>query len=221
MPAENDQAHAEQLWLDAWHAGPQRLRWDRIPLQVGDTAPELTLLDHTGASRTLSTFWQDGPALILFWRHFGCSCGKDRAARLQAETQQYRELGASVVLIGQAGPERSAEYRERNGIEWPILSDPDRQGYVAFDVLEGTPAQVLFDAPDSFLQCDASAGEGLAAERHGSDRALVDSPWQMPAEFVVGTDGRVQLAYRYQYCEDWPDARVLTAAMRFGGAPAQ
>jgi hypothetical protein len=28
----------------------------------------------------------------------------------------------------------------------------------------------------------------------------------------------VQLAYRYQYCEDWPDPRVLTAAIRFGGA---
>jgi hypothetical protein len=42
----------------------------------------------------------------------------------------------------------------------------------------------------------------------------VDSPWQMPGEFVVDGDGIIRLAYRYQYCEDWPDPRVLTAAVR-------
>ena len=220
MPREDDQTHAERLWLEAWNVGPQRLRWSRVPVQVGDAAPDLTLLDHTGTSQSLSSFWSNGPALILFWRHFGCSCGRDRAARLVDETAHYRELGVSVVVIGQASPQRSAEYRDRNGIEWPVLSDPDRESYAAFDVLEGTPAQVLFDAGDTFLQCDAAAGAELATARHGSDRALVDSPWQMAAEFVVAPGGRVQLAYRYQFCEDWPDARVLSAALRFGGAPA-
>jgi hypothetical protein len=36
----------------------------------------------------------------------------------------------------------------------------------------------------------------------------------MPGEFVVDGDGIIRLAYRYQYCEDWPDPRVLTAAVR-------
>ncbi|MDP3209018.1 MAG: peroxiredoxin-like family protein [Rhodoglobus sp.] len=219
MPTAQDQSQAEQKWLDAWHAGPQRLRWEHAPLQIGDAVPDLTLTDHTGQPRKLSSFWEKGPALILFWRHFGCSCGIDRAARLKAEYQDYLDAGASVVLIGQASPERSAEYRERNGVEAPILSDPERAAYDAFDLLDGTTAQILYDAPDPFLRCEASAGEGLAADRHGTERASVDSPWQLPGEFVVSQDGRVQLAYRYQYCEDFPDPRVITAALRFGGAP--
>lgn len=221
MSLATDQARAERNWLDAWHAGPQRLRWAGTPVQLGDLAPDLTLVDDTGVERRLSSFWQNGPALIMLWRHFGCSCGTERAARLATERQTYLDAGATVVLIGQASPERSAQYRARNGIEDPILSDPSRDAYAAFDVLEGTSAQVLYDAPDPFLLCDASAGESLSADRHGTERAVVDSPWQMPAEFVVGQDGRIQLAYRYQYCEDWPDPRVLDAALRFGGAPAQ
>ena len=209
---------AEQKWLDAWHQGPLRLRWDRIPLQIGDSAPDLELTDHTGQLVRLSTFWTDRPAVLLFWRHSGCSCGLDRAARLEAEYSKYIDAGASVVIIGQADPDRSAEYRERNRIVCPILSDPERVAYRAFDLLDGTPSQILFDAPDSFLRRDAAAGEQLAAARHGTEIASVDSPWQLPGEFVISSDGKVQLAYRYQYCEDWPDPRVLTAAIRFGGA---
>jgi hypothetical protein len=80
-----------------------------------------------------------------------------------------------------------------------MLCDPDRSAYAAYDLLEGSTAQVLFDAPEGFLRCEPEAGERLSVERHGTDRASVDSPWQMPGEFVVD--------------EDWPDPRVLAAAV--------
>ena len=211
-------AAAEQQWLDLWARGPQRVRWDRIPLQVGDVAPDLELLDHAGVPTRLSSLWTDKTAVILFWRHFGCSCGRDRAARLRDEYTQLVELGCTVTIIGQAAPGRSAEYRDQNGIPCPILCDPEEVAFQAFDVLEGTTAQVLFDAPDELLAGEPSAGIELAASRHGTERASVDNPFLLPAEFVI-TDGIVQLAYRYQYCEDFPDPRVLTAAIRFGGAP--
>jgi peroxiredoxin len=211
-------ADAEQQWLDIWARGPQRVRWDRIPLQIGDSAPDLELLDHTGTPTRLSTLWHDGPAVIMFWRHFGCSCGRDRAGRLRAEYAALVELGATVTIVGQAAPERSRAYREQNEIPCAILSDPDEDAYRAFDVLEGTAAQVVYDASDELLACDLTAGVELAASRHGTVRASVDNPFLLPAEFVV-IDGIVQLAYRYQYCEDFPDPRVVTAAVRFGGAP--
>ncbi len=46
---------------------------------AGEQAPDLALLDHTGESRYLSKFWTGGPALLMFWRHFGCGCGVDIA----------------------------------------------------------------------------------------------------------------------------------------------
>ena len=49
--------------------------------------------------------------------------------------------------------------------------------------------------------------------RRGTARAVVDSSWQLPGEFVVAVDGRIQLAHRYQYCEDFPPKTVLLGAI--------
>jgi hypothetical protein len=76
---------------------------------------------------------------------------------------------------------------------------------------------VLLDVPDELLACDLPAGIALAASRHDTAAASVDNPFLLPAEFVI-LNGIVQLAYRYQYCEDWPDPRALTAAIRFPAA---
>ena len=205
---------AEDRWKAGWEAGPTRLRWTTLPPQVGDPAPDATLPDHEGRDVALSSLWADRPLLILFWRHFGCSCGMDRAARLRTELPDYRAGGGDVVIVGQGEPARAARYRERQGIDVPILSDPDRSTYQAYGLLQGSTAQILFDAPDPFLRCDFDAGMGLAASRHATDRALVDDPWQLPGEFVVGTDGVIAYAHRYGWCEDYPDPRVHLAVIR-------
>ena len=207
-------AAAEQRWKDRWAEGPTRLRWTTLPPQVGDPAPDAVLPDHDGTPMSLASLWVERPVLLLFWRHFGCSCGMDRAARLRAELAGYRAAGADVVIVGQGDPERAARYRERQELDVAILSDPARSSYEAFGLLQGTTAQILFDAPDEFLRCDLDAGLGLAASRHGTDRALVDDPFQLPGEFVIGTDGRIVYGHRYGWCEDYPDPRVHVAAIR-------
>lgn len=211
---EDEIAAAEERWKASWVAGPQRTRWTSLPPQLGDAAPDATLIDMDGHPAGLADSWAAGPALILFWRHFGCSCGMDRAARLQAELGSYRAAGATVVIVGQGEPQRAARYAERHAMDVPILVDPERRAYEAYGLLEATTAQILFDAPDEFLRCDLLAGMDLSASRHGTDRALVDNAWQLPGEFVVGGDGLIAHAHRFQWCEDYPDPRVHIAAIR-------
>jgi peroxiredoxin len=207
-------ATAEQKWLDSWKRGPTRTRWTKVPLQVEDTAPDFELVDSFGKNVKLSSFWDGKPALLLFWRHYGCSCGRERAARLQSEYAQYVELGANVVVIGQGEPERAAAYAERNKIPCPVLCDPTFTVYQAYDLLEGKSSQIVFDASDEFLKCELEAGRQLQESRHGTERAAVDSPWQLPGEFVMDKKGMIRLAYRYQYCEDWPNPLVLIAGIK-------
>ncbi|HEY0442833.1 MAG TPA: peroxiredoxin-like family protein [Candidatus Limnocylindrales bacterium] len=205
---------AEQRWKDRWAEGPRRLRWTSLPPQIGDPAPDATLPDRDGTATKLSTLWGEKPLLLLFWRHFGCSCGMDRAARLRTELGDIRAGGGDAAIVGQGEPERAARYRDQQGLDVPILSDPSRSTYEAYGLLQGTPAQILFDAPDAFLRCDLDAGLGLAASRQGTPRALVDDPWQLPGEFVIGRDGIIANVHRYGWCEDYPDARVNLAAIR-------
>jgi hypothetical protein len=72
----------------------------------------------------------------------------------------------------------------------------------------------MFDAPVVFQDRELKAGLELAKSRKEDGRPLVDNSWILPGEFVVNSKGIVLLAYRYNYCEDFPDHRVLLAAIR-------
>jgi hypothetical protein len=47
----------------------------------------------------------------------------------------------------------------------------------------------------------------------GTEHAVVDDPWQLSGEFVISQGGRIALAHRYQYCEDFPLLPVLLGAI--------
>lgn len=209
---------ASEQWREHWRRGPTRTRWTELPPQPGDAAPDLEMVNaRTGLTQGLSEVWARKPALLLFWRHFGCSCGRDRSARLRAEHMGYVAAGARVVIIGQGEPERAVAYARANGIpdEVVLLCDPGETAYRSYGLLEGGPAEVLFDAPDEFLRCEPAAGDKLFEMRATQGMPMVDNPWLLPGEFVVATDGRLVSAYRFQYCEHWIDPRVNVAAIRY------
>ncbi len=106
----------------------------------------------------LSHFGKSKPALLLFWRHFGCGCGIGRAQRLSTEHHAYVKAGANVVVIGQGEPERSELYSKKYKVKTPMLSDPTFQAYTAYGLLEGKPSQILYDASDDLLRCEYDAG---------------------------------------------------------------
>lgn len=204
----------EEQWLELWTRGPQELSFDDRGLRVGDRAPDFTLLDHEGAERSLSAFWRDSPALLLFWRHYACGCGVDRAARLKEELGRYREAGAEVAVVGQGEPERAAAYRGTYDLDCTFLCDPDENAYRAYGLTEFTVPEVLFDAPEEYWSHSREIGEAFVADRREAGRRLVDNPWRRPGEFVIDTAGIVRLAYRWQYCEDFPDPRVHLLAIK-------
>ena len=218
QPDSEETDAAERDWLEHWRTGPTRQRWTELPPQRGDLAPDLELLEaRSGERMSLSELWADGPALLLFWRHFGCSCGRDRAERLRRENVDYVAAGARVALIGQGERERTLTYAAANDLPdyVALFCDPAEEAYRAYGLLEGGPTEVLFDASDEYLTCQPVRGRALAEDRRGLGRPMVDNPWLLPGEFVVGPDGRLVTTYRFQFCEHWIDPRVNIAAIRF------
>lgn len=203
---------AEREWLAGWIAGP--VEPEGTGLVRGASAPALDLLDHTSANRKLSEFWADGPALVMFWRHFGCGCGIARAQLLVTELEAYRAAGLTPVIIAQGEPARAAAYRERYDVPCPILSDPNHVAYRAFGLGQWTPERILADAPAEFWAHPEEIGVAFQEGRRSEGRPLVDDPWRQTMEFVVGADGRVRLTYAAQHCDDLPRTSVLTAAAR-------
>jgi peroxiredoxin len=207
------QEAAEQRWLAGWLEGPTWTRYDAMPVQAGDAAPDLELPDASGTRRHLSEFWTDGVAVLIFLRHFGCSCLAERWETLRADLPAFAESGATVVAVCQAETERALAVATRRGYLFPLLCDPARRAYRAYGLLEGQPAQILhdFDWRPGDLE---TAQTMFLGPRRGTERAVVDSPWQLPGEFVIGQGGRIALAHRYQYCEDFPPKTVLIGAIQ-------
>ena len=214
MTLEQQIEAARNEWAQRFGAGPKVLRWDALPLQVGDTAPDLELPDQDGNARRLSEFWAAQPALVVFWRHQGCSCGFDRAACLRDEHDDYLKAGAQVVIVGQAEPERAKTYSEKHQLPCPVLCDPELRAYRAFGLREGYAAQVVYDAPEQYWANDLETWAPVVEERQSLGRPLVDNPWQLPGEFVIDRTDSVRLAYHYNYCENYPDPQVLVAAIK-------
>jgi peroxiredoxin len=205
-------AAAERTWLDGWTAGP--VEAEGTGLAQGARAPDVVLPDESCAPRRLSEFWAEGPALLMFWRHFGCNCGSERARRLVAEYDGYRAVGLSPVIIGQGDPTRAAVYRERHQLPCPVLTDSDLSVYRAYGLGQWSVERVLYDAPEAFLRHERELGAQFQAHRRTTGNPPVDDPWRAVGEFVVGTDGLVGLPYVYPYCEAFPEPGVLVAAAR-------
>jgi peroxiredoxin len=205
-------AAAEAEWLEKWTAGPTE--GPRTLVAPGTVAPDLVLPDHTGGPVRLSDHWSTGPALLMFWRHFGCTCGVERAQRLATEYDAYLAAGLTPIIVSQGEPERAAAYRTRHNIAPPILCDPDQAAYRAYGIGQWAVEQVLFDAPAEYWSHPRQLGIEFQDGRREEGRPPVDDPWLAAAEFVVGSDGTIRLAYAFQYCEDYPDPRVFTTAAR-------
>ena len=205
-------AAAERTWLDTWTAGPTEPEGSGLP--AGAEAPDVVLADHTGVLRHLSEFWADGPALVMFWRHFGCGCGVQRAARLREEIDAYRVVGLQPVVVAQGEPERAAAYHQEHGLPCPILCDPDLMAYRAYGVGQWPVERILYDAPSEFWGHQLDVGRAFQDARRATGRPPVDDPWRATAEFVIGRRGVIRLPYLYQYCEDFPTPRLLTTAAR-------
>jgi peroxiredoxin len=203
---------AEARFLAHWTTGPQVTRWEELPVQVGDAAPRFVLPDQHGQPISLDEAVRDRPTVLVFWRHFGCGCGLDRAERLRAELPTFRSAGVGVLVIGQGVPVQAAAYAEEQELDVPVLTDPDARVYRAYGLLDGQFPQLLFDAPGSMWSCSPETAQGFVESRRTAGRRLVDNPWILPGEFVVSPTGSILHAHRYQHCEDYPDHRVLVTA---------
>ena len=206
---------AENRWLDSWVKGPTI---EGRPLRRGDPAPEVTLFRRDGTETNLSEVWAEKPALILLWRHLGCGCGRERARRLLEEIEAYRDAGLEVVIIAPGDPERVDAYADRNQIPTLTLADPDYTAHKSFGLGHWSVEQVLYDAPPEYCDLSLEHGKAMIEDRRSRGYNLADDEWMQSGEFIVDRDGRIRLAYVYNYCEDYPDPAIFLTAARLAAA---
>ncbi|MGV1036203.1 MAG: thioredoxin-dependent thiol peroxidase [Candidatus Nanopelagicales bacterium] len=95
-------------------------------LEPGDKAPAFTLLDDEGNKVTLSKF--KGSRVVLYAYPAAMTPGcTTQACDFRDSLDSLKAAGISVLGISPDKPEKLARFKERDGLTFPLLSDPDKK----------------------------------------------------------------------------------------------
>jgi peroxiredoxin Q/BCP len=100
-------------------------------LAPGDPAPDFTLPDADGNQVSLSA--QRGKKVIIYFYPAAMTpgCTKE-ACDFRDSRQVLADAGLAVLGISPDSPAKLATFREREGLTFPLLSDPDKTVHNAY-----------------------------------------------------------------------------------------
>ncbi|TVY03883.1 thioredoxin-dependent thiol peroxidase [Mycolicibacterium porcinum] len=94
-------------------------------LEVGDTAPAFSLPDADGNVVKLSDY--KGRKVIVYFYPAASTPGcTKQACDFRDSLAELNDAGLAVVGISPDKPEKLAKFRDKEGLTFPLLSDPDR-----------------------------------------------------------------------------------------------
>jgi len=167
-------------------------------------APDLTLQDTENRPVRLSALWANGPLLLAFTRHFGCTQCKEMLDELVAGHEKIKKAGLSVAVITQGTPESTALFAEQHAPGLHCLADPERKAYQAYGLERGTLLQTFLNLKVlAAVKRSQKKGYKVEAPPEGQDAML------MSGSFIIGRDGRVLLPYYYDNIADHPSLELF------------
>jgi thioredoxin-dependent peroxiredoxin len=134
-------------------------------LAPGDLAPDFTLPDADGNLVSLSALRSEGPVIIYFYPAAmtpGCT---KQACDFRDSRSDLSGAGFTVVGISPDAPAKLAKFRDKEGLTFPLLSDPSRE----------------------VLKAYGAFGQKMM---YGKTTVGV-----IRSTFVVGADGKIEQAY--------------------------
>ncbi len=100
-------------------------------LQPGDTAPDFTLVDQD--EKEVSLHDLRGQKVILYFYPAAMTPGcTTQACDFRDSIAALGGAGYAVVGVSRDTPEKLREFRERDHLTFPLLSDPDRAVHDAY-----------------------------------------------------------------------------------------
>ena len=132
-------------------------------LQPGDPAPDFALTTDTGETLRLADL--AGQRVVLYAYPAAMTPGcTTQACDFRDSLQSLKAAGVTVVGISPDSPEKLAKFRDRDHLNFPLVSDPDRSVLTAY---------------------------GAYGEKQNYGKTVMGV---IRSTFVIGPDGRIEKA---------------------------
>jgi peroxiredoxin len=120
------------LAAGAWT--PARLRrGETVAIDVGQQAPDVRLVNYDRKAVRLSELFGRPVVLAFFPGAFSGACTKEMCA-FRDSLARFNDLHAQVVGVSVDTPYAQKAFADANGLNFPLLSDFNREAVRAFDV---------------------------------------------------------------------------------------
>ena len=167
-------------------AAPRRLAG---ALAAGDRAPDVTLPEARGGRVRLADLLRDGPLVLAFYLGRWCPFCTLELRAWQRTLPAIRALGGRLVAVSAQDEREVALTRERDRLEFELVSDPGNRLARGF----GVAYEVAPSARDAY------AASGMGGRLDGRDEAGpgTGAEWTLPlpAVYLIGRDGRIAWAH--------------------------
>ena len=157
-------------------------------IKVDSIAPDFTLPNANGETRSLYTLLEEGPVVLTFYRGGWCPYCNDQLYALQQVLPEFEELGAQLVAISPEKPESVEDTVLKDGLSFEVLSDVGNKVSRLYDLLWHVPKEQRKDFSEWLKK---SSGKTLA-EFNGVDNYELP----IPATFVIAQDGTVVYVFK-------------------------
>jgi peroxiredoxin len=179
-------------------------------LRVGDRVPpglaDAEVVDATGTSKRIGSFWADGSCLLLFVRHFGCVGCAEEVTELAPRLDELARAGIRTVLVGNGSSEQLAAFVTRHalsGARVEAVTDPTRAVYELLGLRRSAWAT---------LGPGALVGIARAMAAGHSHRGVEGDATQQGGALIVDEHGVVRLHHENRDLGDHVSASDLVEA---------
>ncbi|QBE47801.1 thioredoxin-dependent thiol peroxidase [Leucobacter triazinivorans] len=104
---------------------------ERVILEPGQPAPDFSLQDQDGNTRSLADFRGEKVVLFFIPEAMTPACTKE-SCEFQESSDQLATAGYRVLGMSRDSVERLRRFADRDGLEYPFLSDPDAAVHRAY-----------------------------------------------------------------------------------------
>ena len=148
-------------------------------MKAGDLAPDFTLADDSGTTRTLSGLLADGPVVLFFYPLASSGGCTQESCHFRDLAGEFAAVGAQRVGISADSVEKQHTFSQNNSFDYPLLSDP--KGVVAkqFDAKRSWLPALPIKRKTFVIDTDRKVLEVISSEMKFDEHA--DSALAVPA----------------------------------------
>ncbi|GAB0103536.1 peroxiredoxin [Nocardia sp. JMUB6875] len=106
-------------------------------MKAGQLAPNFELSDQSGTTRSLESLLADGPVVVFFYPAANTPVCTAEACHFRDLATEFKAAGATCVGISADSVEVQSGFAEKQGLGYPVLSDPGAKVAAEFGVKRG------------------------------------------------------------------------------------